>query len=282
MSTPISSLSAPERAWQWWQAAWALFLQSPIIFMFLGFCYFAFCLLIFLLTREGGWIFALLLYSFGQPFFRAFLFRYIRAVHQPEERAPFRLSATQKKSLLWQILWRARYQLPGLWRFSLHLNIYCRLSAGQAKTLIRMGIIGFAVFLLSVALDLLLRQAGGIHAGAVLLLSLLWWMAFWCAPQLAVWGHHSAAKSLLFSFLTAWFNWRPVFYAMLLFAAFTLFAMTAGTFVIMLVMPVLQGWLFMALLCIFCLPIVVMMYFCLIYRMYLDFFPFPAHVSEHV
>jgi hypothetical protein len=24
-----------------------------------------------------------------------------------------------------------------------------------------------------------------------------------------------------------------------------------------------------------------MMYFCLLYQMYLDFFPFPAHVSEH-
>jgi hypothetical protein len=113
-------------------------------------------------------------------------------------------------------------------------------------------------------------------------LSLLWWMAFWCAPQLVIWGHHTALKSLFFSFLTACFNWRPIICALFLLALFMLFAITAGSFFLMLFLPTLQGWSLLVFLFAFCLPIIVMVYFCLLYQMYLDFFPFPAPVSEHV
>jgi hypothetical protein len=276
-NAPLSSLSPSERAWQWWQAAWALFLRNPRAFLFLGSSYLALCFLVLFMSQKGWWPVPLLFFL-AQPFLIAWLFKYIRVVHQPETRIrrPSSLLAGQKKSWLWYLLWRSRYSFPGLLRFFWHLNSDCRLSAGQARVLMRIGMIGVSVFLLNAGLkELLLRMGGAPWAVfSVLSFSLIWGMAFWCAPLLAIWRHHSAVKSLLFSFLTAWFNWRPI-----LCVLFLLFAVTMGP--VFLLSAFIQGWLFLALLCVFWLPVIVMIYFCLIYQMYLDFFPFPAPVSEH-
>lgn len=277
MNTPSSSLPASERAWQWWQAAWALFLRSPREFFSLGLLYLAFNVLMFIFALKNWRLPALLLSSFAHPFVIAWLARYIRVIHQPEERIrpPSALSAEQKASWLWQVLWRLRDQLPGLWRFFWHLNSDCRLSAEQVRVLLRIGMIGFGLFFLGTALEAWLLQMGGALWALLfaLLLLLAWGMAFWCAPYLVVWGHHAALKSLFFSFLTAWFNWRPI-----LCVLFLLVSTVIGPLFFLSIFP---GWFFLTILCVCWLPVVVMVYFCLIYQMALDFFPFPTPVSDY-
>jgi len=277
MNEPLSSPSASERAWQWWLAAWTLFFKKPRQFLLFGFFYLAFLFLVFFLALKNERLPALFLSSFGQPFFVALLFRYIRVVDKPEERRrqPSRLSAAQKKSWSWYLLWRLRFHFPPLWHIFWHLHSNCRLSGAQARVLIHIGIIGFVVSFANAALgDLLLTVTlSPWPQFFVLLISILWWMAFWCAPLLVVWRHCSAVKALLFSFLTACFNWRPILCVLLLLFAVTLIPL--------FFFPVANGWLFLIIFAVSCLPVAVMIYFCLLYQIYLDFFPFPAHVSEH-
>jgi len=237
MNMPLASLPASERAWQWWQAAWALFLRSPRVFFVLGFAYLAFNVLVALFALKGWQLPALALSSLGQPLFIAYLARYIRVVHQPKERAG--------------------------------------LPAGQVRVLLRIGMIGFCLSLVGSVLEGGLLQVGG-ELWALLfafLLLLVWGMFFWCAPHLVIWGHHPAVKALVFSFLTVCFNWRPILCALFLFLSSII-----GPFFLI---ALLQDKILLAILCVGWLPVVVMVYFCLIYQMYLDFFPFPAHVSEH-
>lgn len=48
-----------------------------------------------------------------------------------------------------------------------------------------------------------------LQAALAMMLPLI--MAFWFAPPLAAWGNFSAAKSLFFSFVACWRNWRAFF-----------------------------------------------------------------------